>query len=109
MEMPKNQTNGALNAPTSIYDIIGYKHSPYKTSNVEVYLHSINTMHPSDLEAHAMEVGVAPNDNREQLIASLEKAFLTYQGMFNSARQPAGVKMTAEDAAIAEKIMKRGK
>ncbi len=109
MDLPRNQTNGALDGPNSIYDIIGYKHSPYKTSNVEVYLEALRAMHPSDLEAHAMEVGVAPNDNREQLVVSLEKAFLQYQGIFNSAKQNAGVKMSPEDAAIAERILKRGK
>lgn len=109
MKKPKNQTHGAVESPNSIYDIIGYKHSPYQSSNAEEYKASIAVMHPTDLQEHATKVGVIPVDNREQLLSLLEKKFIQYQGLFRSSRTEGGVRMSAKAIEETKNLLRFGK
>lgn len=50
----------------------------YKTLEVEEYKSFLNTLNKSDLQSHAVTVGLIPTDNRETLTKRLIKEFQSY-------------------------------
>ena len=106
----KHQAHGAINPdPVSIYDILGYKHSPYKTNSLDEYLAAIDKMYSSDIHEHAVSVGVIPTDDRAMLRVSLEKAFIKFHNQFFKSQPGGSNKVTKKGLEQAHEIMKRGK
>jgi len=95
--------------PKTLSDIAGYpKSSVYKTSNVEEYTDSLEKMSLSDMQNHAIEVGLTPSSERTHLKKTLIREFkskisASFGGM--SEDQP----MDPNKRELALKIMSRGK
>jgi hypothetical protein len=58
--------------------------SKYGTNNVEEYKAYIRGLNRTDIQAHAMQIGILPTDNNEILIARLEREFLRHVGSYNT-------------------------
>lgn len=52
--------------------------SKYKTLDLEEYTEYLHELNKSDLQSHAIKVGLLPTDNRESLIKRLTKEFKKY-------------------------------
>ena len=57
----------------------------YKTLDIEKYAASLADMNLSDLQAHAIGVGIIPSENRERLTKQLVREF---QGHISAYRVP---------------------
>lgn len=102
--------DGALNAPASVYEIIGRKTSVYRTSNYEEYQKYLRTLNLYDLQSHAYEVGVTPVEKYEVLFDRLERKFLEEISKFRAAKNNANSSIkTPEPTKQVLDILSRGK
>jgi protein-disulfide isomerase len=78
------QTNAAMVAPRSIYEIIGKDTFPYEEKTFEDYQKKLEKLDFADLQSHAIAVAnILPNiDKRERLIDKLEREYLKKQFAF---------------------------
>jgi hypothetical protein len=77
-----NQTHGKVENPITLDQIWGDQGEKYGTFNLEEYEKEINDFNKSDLQAHALKVGLVPVDDRNILIARLKKEFIKYVSMY---------------------------
>lgn len=81
--------------------------SKYKTLELDKYKESLAEMNLSDLQAHAIKIGIIPSDSRDLIIKKLLKEFTLYSNEFkhpiNNTKLP--VKLSKE----ALKILAEGK
>jgi regulatory protein YycH of two-component signal transduction system YycFG len=62
--------------PTTLNQIFGDDGGwKYKTLETNEYKHYLSGMNRSDLQSHAIEIGIIPIDNREQLTKRLVREF----------------------------------
>ena len=59
----------------SAYEIAGFKNHDYATSDISVYKSQIEKLNLGDLQAHAVEQGFLPTDNRPMLLERLLRKF----------------------------------
>ena len=52
--------------------------SKYGTQNFEEYKNYLKGLNRTDIQAHAVQIGILPTDNHEILIARLEREFLRH-------------------------------
>jgi len=65
-----------LGRPTTLDQIWGDTGmQKYGTNNFDEYKTQLRSMNRSDIQAHAMKVGILPTDNHEILVARLEREF----------------------------------
>ncbi len=74
------QTHGMVEKedyqPTTLNQIFGDDGGwKYKTLDTDEYKHYLTGMNRSDLQSHAIEIGIIPIDNREQLTKRLIREF----------------------------------
>ena len=74
------QTHGMVEKeeyqPTTLNQIFGDDGGwKYKTLDTSEYKHYLSGINRSDLQAHAIEIGIIPIDNREQLTKRLVREF----------------------------------
>lgn len=105
--------DGALRAPTSVYEVIGAKYSSYKERNLAEYSASLAKMDLMTLQDHAYNLGVVANANREILVDRLERKYLQERNRFPSQATAQGAQgqSSSESDALREKakqIMSRG-
>ena len=95
--------------PKNLSDIAGYpRSSVYKTSDEKEYSETLEKMSLSDMQNHAIEVGLAPTSDRSHLFKTLVKEFkskvcASFGGI--SQDQP----MDPNKKEMALKIMSRGR
>lgn len=74
---------------TTIEQVLGRKGTPvYKTDNEEEYKTQIEGMNLSDLQNHALSIGLLPKDDRKILIQRLLKAFNLHVSKYNVPATP---------------------
>jgi hypothetical protein len=65
-----------LGRPTTLDQIWGDTGlQKYGTNNFDEYKAHLRSLNRSDIQAHAMKVGILPTDNHEILVARLEREF----------------------------------
>ena len=72
------QTDGKLynkHGVRSLDELLGVKSGKYNTQDPIVYEQQIQDMNTSDLQTHAVKVGVMPNENRQVMLKRLLKEF----------------------------------
>ena len=79
-------TDGALKSYASVYDIIGFKTSVYRTSDAKEYSESIRKMNLPKLHDHAQEVGVVPVADYGVLLDRLDRKFLESAGRYAATK-----------------------
>jgi hypothetical protein len=71
--------------PTTLDQIWGDSGlSKYNTMDFEEYKARINSMNRTDIQAHAVQIGMLPTDNHQMLIARLEREFLRHIGSYSA-------------------------
>jgi len=69
--------------------------SKYKTLDLKKYTEYLHDLNKSDLQSHAIKVGLLPTDNRETLIKRLTKEFIKYTSSYRAPKQAVNeVKLT---------------
>lgn len=56
--------------------------SKYGTMDFEEYKQRIHSMNRTDIQNHAVQIGILPTDNHQVLIARLEREFLRHIGAY---------------------------
>ncbi len=104
----KHTADGRKQEPLSIYDVLGMKATPYGTTDEPEYRKKINSMNLSDLQSHAMELGLKPSNDRRFLEERLVKQFKVSRSSYKAAsvKRP---KMDPEKRERAKKIMSSGR
>lgn len=104
-----NQTHGKVEAvkPTTLDQIWGDTGlSKYKTLDEKQYTSQLDEMNRSDLQAHAISIGIIPIDNRETLAGRLLKEFRKH---VSSHTVPNRIDHSAKVSKKALDILKEGK
>lgn len=76
-----NQIDGKVETvrPTTLDQIWGEDGTTkYGTNDPQEYKNYITSLNRTDLQTHAVQIGVLPNDNLEMLRARLEREFLRH-------------------------------
>jgi len=81
--------------------------SKYKTLDKDEYVKSLEDMNVSDLQSHARNMGVFPNDNKLSLIKKLTKEFMTHASSYSFPREKKKEQKAPSSAAI--KILSEGR
>lgn len=84
------QTDGKIQkpVPTTLDQIWGDTGmSKYGTMDKDVYLNQLNEMNRSDLQLHAIKIGLIPNDDRNRLIKSLVAEFTKYVNAYKAPQE----------------------
>jgi len=80
-----NQTHGKIENPVTLDQIWGDDgKSKYGTLDVNEYEKNLKEMVKSDLQAHAVKIGLIPIDDRENLIKRLKQEFIKYASQFKA-------------------------
>jgi hypothetical protein len=75
------------NSPTTLDEIMGEKRSSrYKTTDVEVYAAEISDLNGTDLNRHAISIGIIPHDDKQRLIRNLIARFNEYHLAYNGPK-----------------------
>jgi len=61
--------------------------SKYKTLDLEKYTEYLHDLNKSDLQAHAIKIGLLPTDSRETLIKRLVKEFTKHTSLYRVPKQ----------------------
>lgn len=70
------QADGALQAPRSVYEIVGIRNVSYREKTFEAYQSALAKMDLIELQDHAYALGVPPGATRTIAIARLEEKYL---------------------------------
>lgn len=91
MKKIKNQIDGKEETfrPTTLDQILGDTGtSKYKTMDVVVYSDKLSGMNKSDLQSHAVQVGIIPIDDRRILVERLTREFKRHVAAFRAPHEP---------------------
>lgn len=72
------QTDGKLynkHGVKSIDELLNIKSGKYQTTDPVEYENYINSLNTSDLQAHAVKIGLLPNQDRQTLLKRLTREF----------------------------------
>lgn len=79
----------------------------YGTDNIDEYKNYIRSLNRTDIHAHAMQVGILPNDNIEILISRLEREFSRHISAYQAqTEKPKKQKKLSKES---EKILSEGR
>lgn len=96
-----NQTHGKIEKPVTLEQVWGNDgKAKYGTLDVEEYDNYLKGLVKSDLQAHAVKIGLVPVDNRETLVKRLKQEFAKYVSQFKSRpnlNNSKGISKTAKD------------
>lgn len=84
-KLTKHETTGELQPVKSLYELVGIASHSYGTTKVDEYENSLRAMNMADLQDHAIVHGFPAKDDRERLIDTLIKKFLTEMGQLQAA------------------------
>jgi oligoribonuclease NrnB/cAMP/cGMP phosphodiesterase (DHH superfamily) len=80
------QTHAQVESPRTLDQVWGDTgESKYKTLDLTEYQKYLKELTKSDLQAHAIKVGLIPIDNREVLAKRLEKEFNKHVSLYRPA------------------------
>jgi len=84
-----NQTHGKVENPVTLEQIWGDDGSnKYGTMDATKYSEHISSLNKSDLQKHAVKIGLVPIDDRTTLIARLKKEFSKHVAQYSVKRLP---------------------
>ena len=96
-----------LGKPTTLDQIWGDTGlQKYGTNNFDQYKNYIRSLNRSDIQAHAMKVGMLPTDNYEILVARLEREFQRHVSAYQA---PADKKKQKKISKDVQKILSSGR
>lgn len=78
----------------------------YGTNEIEEYRSYLRNLNRTDIQAHAIQVGILPTDNHEILLARLEREFLRHVGSYNTPQEKAKTKKVSKDV---QRILSEGR
>lgn len=80
--------------------------SKYGTQNFEEYKNYLKGLNRTDIQAHAVQIGILPTDNHEILIARLEREFLRHVNSYLAPKEKVKSKKISKDVM---KILSEGR
>ena len=84
-----NQTHGKVEKPLTLNQVWGDDgKSKYGTLDAEKYSGYLNDLNKSDLQAHAVKIGLVPIDDRNSLITRLKKEFNKHVSQYSARALP---------------------
>ena len=96
-----------LGKPTTLDQIWGDTGlQKYGTNNFDQYKNYIRSLNRSDIQAHAIKVGMLPTDNYEILVARLEREFQRHVSAYQA---PADNKKQKKISKDVQKILSEGR
>lgn len=115
--MPKNtklkdlkQIDGKVETvrPTTLDQIWGEDGtSKYGTTDPQEYKNYIDSLNRADLQTHAVQIGVLPNDNLEMLRARLQREFMRHSLAFQAP--PSKLEKPKKISKEVQKILSEGR
>jgi len=112
--MPKNsklnsfhQTHGKVEKEKLTLDQVwgNTGTSKYGTLDLEDYDNYLNDLNKSDLQAHAIKIGLVPIDDRRTLVSRLKKEFKKHVALYSQAK----TKKETEVSKKAKDILSEGR
>lgn len=98
--------------PESIYgsldQILGENISVYRTSDIEEYRQQIAEMNQTDLQSHALKIGLIPIEDRRVLVGRLVQEFERWQSRMMPQGNIKGAKKIEDIDEKARKILREG-
>jgi len=93
-----NQTHGQIDGPRTLDQVWGDSgQSKYGTLILAEYQKYLKECTKSDLQAHAIKIGLIPVDNRETLVKRLEKEFNKHVSLYQAIpKTKNGIKLSKE-------------
>jgi len=92
----------------SLDQILGETISVYKVSTVDEYTQQIAEMNQTDLQAHALRVGLIPIEDRKILVGRLVQEFERWQSRMLPQGNVKGVQKLEDINERARKILREG-
>jgi oligoribonuclease NrnB/cAMP/cGMP phosphodiesterase (DHH superfamily) len=84
-----NQTHGKIEKPLTLNQVWGDDgKSKYGTLDAEKYSDYLNDLNKSDLQAHAVKIGLVPIDDRNSLVTRLKKEFNKHVSQYSARTLP---------------------
>lgn len=84
-----NQTHGKVENPITLEQVWGDDGlSKYGTMDAEKYADYVSNLNKSDLQKHAVKIGLVPIDDRTTLIARLKKEFTKHTVKYSTKTLP---------------------
>lgn len=94
-----HQTHGKVEKPVTLDQIWGDTgKNKYGTLLLEEYEQKLNDYNKSDLQSHAVKVGLVPIDNRENLVKRLKQEFVKYVSQFKARPEVDNTKGSSKKA-----------
>jgi hypothetical protein len=110
-----SQTHGkdeekAAVVPTTLNQIWGDDGTwKYSTMEAEEYRNELDTMAKSDLQNHAVKIGIIPIDNRSMLTQRLVREFKKHTSQYKANAVPLEVKKDDEVSLEIRQILEEGR
>lgn len=102
-----NQTHGQVEGPRTLDQVWGDTgEGKYGTLVLAEYQKYLKELTKSDLQAHAVKIGLVPVDNRETLVKRLEREFNKHASLYKSVPNK---KDTKKLSKTAKDILAEGK
>jgi hypothetical protein len=80
-----NQTHGKVEKPITLDQVWGDSgKSRYGTLELDEYESYLANLNKSDIQAHAVKIGLVPVDDRDSLTRRLKQEFLKYTSQFKA-------------------------
>jgi hypothetical protein len=103
----QNDAKAENGKPTTLDQIWGDTGlSKYGTKNFEDYKDYLRGLNKTDIQAHAIQIGILPIDNHEILLARLEREFLRHVGSYNTPQEKTKTKRVSKDV---QRILSEGR
>jgi hypothetical protein len=84
-----NQAHGKIEKPVTLDQVWGNDgRSKYGTLDLDEYTNYLNDLNKSDLQSHAIKIGLVPVDNRESLVKRLKAEFTKFSSQFKQKPSP---------------------
>ena len=109
--LPTKMAHGALAQPRSVYEMIGFRDTPYDTDDVDQYLKEMNKLNMADLQTHAMSTAqIMPltSETRERLLARLEKRFIEAKNKYSAHGPLTQANLDPEREASLKSVLAKG-
>lgn len=104
------QADGALAAPRDIYSIVGLSATPYRIKERGDYAKWLDSANLDELHEEAYRVGVMTHPDPRTQKERLEHKFISESTKFGAGiPEIVNPTISAEDRAVAEKILSRGR
>jgi len=83
-----SQTHGKVEKNITLDQVWGdIGTAKFGTTNPEEYNEYVENLNKSDLQAHAVKIGLVPVDDRKSLIARLKKEFKKHVGIYSHVQK----------------------